>query len=127
MAVGRNQSGDPEGQMQWNAFTSNTKIAVVAGGNGGRPRATRSMTFKYVPTWTCSLARATVKHGKPDRISCQVPNLPAGTKVDVAYLVNKAWVTLAKGKSGAGKVAFTFTPTAKGKTYVRVESKGAKV
>jgi hypothetical protein len=53
--------------------------------------------------------------------------VPAGTKVDVAYVVDKAWVTLAKGKSGAGKVALTFTPRVKGKTYVRVESKGAKV
>jgi hypothetical protein len=60
-----------------------------------------------------------VKHGYPDTISCKVPSLPAGTKVDVAYWVNKSWVTLAKGHSAAGKVSLTFTPTHKGKTYVR--------
>jgi hypothetical protein len=121
-------STQPDGSVSFDyPLKYNTKISVAAGSDDGWARSTRSTTVKYTPTWTCTLAHATVKHGHPDTISCKVPSLPAGTKVDVAYLVQKQWVTLNKGHSAAGKVSLTFTPTKKGKTYVRAESKGAHV
>ena len=64
---------------------------------------------------------ATVVEGASD--------LPAGTKVDLAYFdfTGRKWVVLAKGHSRAGRLTLAFTPKKKGKTLLRVETKGARV
>jgi len=114
-------------------FRYNTKISVVVAANNRWGPSTHSETFTLQPTWSCSLADTTVKHGHPDSITCTVPGLPAGTKVDLAFADGLAhpagynWVTLAKGHSGAGRLTLAFTPKKKGKTLLRVRTKGARV
>ena len=105
----------------------NTKITVQGGGNDRWGASTGSKTIKFTPTWSCTLAHTTIRHGHPDTITCKVPGLPSRTKIALQYLSGTKWVTLAKGHSTAGKLTLTFIPKSKGTLQLRAQTSGARV